>query len=51
MKTILITGATSGIGYGLAKAYLKLGHRVIAIGRSKEKLLEMQKLKFLSAFQ
>lgn len=38
MKTILITGATSGIGFTLAKNYLAQGNRVIITGRSEEKL-------------
>lgn len=35
MKTIFITGATSGIGHQLAKDYLKEGNRVIACGRNQ----------------
>jgi short-subunit dehydrogenase len=35
---ILITGASSGIGLALAREYLKQGHRVFALARSKEKL-------------
>lgn len=38
---VLITGATSGIGEELAKTYLKCGHTVIAIGRNKAKLAEL----------
>ncbi len=34
MKTILITGGTSGIGKGIAMHYLKNGHRVIVAGSS-----------------
>ena len=37
MKTILITGGTSGIGKGLAINYLKNGHRVIVVGSSNAK--------------
>lgn len=34
MQTILITGSTRGIGKGLAREFLKLGHQVIVTGRS-----------------
>lgn len=37
MKTIVITGATSGIGFEIAKACLENGYHVIGIGRNKEK--------------
>ncbi len=43
MKTILITGGTSGIGYGLAEKYLIQGCRVIITGRSSEKLENVKK--------
>ena len=35
---IMITGATSGIGYQLALNYAELGHQVIACGRNQSKL-------------
>lgn len=38
MKHVLITGASSGIGLHLAKAYLNAHWRVIACGRSESKL-------------
>lgn len=38
MKTVLITGASSGIGAGLAKSWAADGWRVIACGRDTERL-------------
>ncbi|PFG02988.1 SDR family NAD(P)-dependent oxidoreductase [Bacillus sp. es.036] len=38
MKTILITGAGSGLGAELAKRWAKEGHRMVLVGRTKEKL-------------
>ena len=35
MQTIVITGSTWGIGKGLAREFLKLGHRVVVTGRSQ----------------
>lgn len=37
MKSVFITGATSGIGLSIAKKYLELGYRVGVCGRSLEK--------------
>ncbi|TEW55258.1 SDR family NAD(P)-dependent oxidoreductase [Psychromonas sp. RZ22] len=37
-KTILITGATSGIGHALFEQYTKAGDQVIACGRNKKQL-------------
>jgi NAD(P)-dependent dehydrogenase (short-subunit alcohol dehydrogenase family) len=36
MKTIVITGSTRGIGYGLTQAFLASGCRVVISGRSRE---------------
>lgn len=36
-KTIIITGASDGIGKAAARALKELGHNVIIVGRSKEK--------------
>ena len=36
-KIILITGATSGIGYALSEIYLKNGWLVIGLGRDETK--------------
>jgi NAD(P)-dependent dehydrogenase (short-subunit alcohol dehydrogenase family) len=37
-KTIVITGSTGGIGFGLAKEFLTLGHKIVINGRTAEKL-------------
>lgn len=42
MKTILITGATSGIGEALCLHYQKLDWKIIACGRNKEKLAQLE---------
>ncbi|MFV8784241.1 SDR family NAD(P)-dependent oxidoreductase [Microbulbifer sp. SA54] len=36
MANIVITGSTKGIGFGLAKAFLDSGHKVVISGRSEE---------------
>jgi 3-hydroxy acid dehydrogenase / malonic semialdehyde reductase len=41
MKTVMITGATSGIGKATAKYFAKKGYNVIITGRRKEKLDEI----------
>jgi len=41
-NTILITGATSGIGRAFAEAFLQQGNRVIACGRREDRLKRLQ---------
>lgn len=41
-KTVLITGATSGIGKATAKAFAKAGYSLIVTGRRLEKLQELK---------
>ncbi len=36
MKTVVITGSTRGIGYGLAEAFLELGCQVVVSSRKQE---------------
>jgi len=43
-KTVLVTGATSGVGMQVAKDLQEKGYSVYATGRSKEALLELAKL-------
>jgi len=38
MKTIVITGSTKGIGYGLAEEFLKRGQNVVVSGRNQSAL-------------
>lgn len=41
-KTIWITGASSGIGFGLAQTYIEQGHFVIVSGRNREALRKLE---------
>lgn len=43
-KTLIITGASSGIGRALAKHLASLGNNVIAVARRKKELEELQSL-------
>ena len=40
-KTIIVTGASSGIGAATAKQFLSLGAKVLLVARNKEKMEEM----------
>jgi len=40
-KTALITGASTGIGYELAKLFAKDGHNLVIVARSKDKLEDL----------
>ena len=42
-KTVLITGATSGIGLGCARKFAENGDRLILTGRSEKRLEEIRK--------
>jgi len=44
MKKIIIIGATSGLGKGVAETYIERGYSVGVAGRREERLLELQKL-------
>ncbi|MDU5491979.1 MAG: SDR family oxidoreductase [Clostridium perfringens] len=41
-KTVLITGATSGIGYEFSKIFMENNYDVILVGRNLEKLIELE---------
>lgn len=43
MKTVVITGSTRGIGYGLAQEFLKRGCNVVVSGRSPESVAKAVK--------
>jgi NAD(P)-dependent dehydrogenase (short-subunit alcohol dehydrogenase family) len=43
-KVVLVTGASSGIGFGVAKKLGAAGAKVILVARTREKLEETQKL-------
>ena len=40
MKTVIVTGASSGIGFGIAEAYLKRGYNVVGNARTLDGLKE-----------
>lgn len=41
-KTVLVTGATSGIGFELARLFAINGYRLVVIGRDRERLQEIE---------
>lgn len=41
-QTMVVAGATGGIGQGATRALLRRGHRVLAVGRSRERLEELR---------
>ena len=41
-KLILVTGASSGIGYSVSKEFSKYNARLALIGRNKEKLINLK---------
>ena len=43
MKTVVVTGATSGIGFAVCRELLREGFFVIGIGRSDEKCANSKK--------
>ncbi|MDF0725915.1 SDR family NAD(P)-dependent oxidoreductase [Cytobacillus sp. S13-E01] len=44
MDTVLITGAGSGLGKELALQYAAVGNKVVLVGRSSDKLLEVNEM-------
>ena len=42
MKTILITGASSGLGLMLSRHYNKKGYNLITVGRDKKKMISLK---------
>lgn len=43
MKTVLLTGCTSGIGKALCKEFASDNHNLILVARNKDKVLELSK--------
>ena len=43
MKTVLITGATSGLGLMLSRHYDFIGYNLITVGRDQKKIKSLRK--------
>ena len=43
MKTVLITGATSGLGLMLSRHYDSLGYNLVTVGRDQKKIASLRK--------
>ena len=43
MKTVLITGATSGLGLMLSRHYNSIGYDLITVGRDPRKVVSLKK--------
>lgn len=43
-KRIVLTGASKGIGYQIAKSLVGMGHRIVAIARSEQMLLQLKEI-------
>lgn len=50
MKKVIIIGATSGIGKGLAERFLREGNTVGITGRREDKLQEICSLKYTNLY-
>lgn len=42
MKTVIVTGGTSGLGYELCIGLHKLGYRIVTVSRNEEKALKLK---------
>lgn len=49
MKTVIITGFTSGVGLGIAESFALGGHNVVVNGLGKDKEIEATRLASLGA--
>lgn len=49
MKTVLITGASSGVGFATTKLLSEQGYEIIALGRNPERMAQVEKLPCVTA--